>query len=177
MQTWLRKVKGLLNLVIFVSAVSCSAVFAEPLLPEQSLYTDRAQLAVQQIKSLENRLAQARLELDSLEKQQNKSVTPLAIDRVNKALLDKIELAITIAKSNLDSASIELTDSQQAINWLEKNVQEISNQLNALTIFGLKAKQAEVLHFNELQNEIKYQENLLLLERERFTSLQDLQNM
>ncbi|OGT45104.1 MAG: hypothetical protein A3E83_07455 [Gammaproteobacteria bacterium RIFCSPHIGHO2_12_FULL_41_20] len=191
MQTWPHKIKSLfciigkimyknnlgLGFAIFMSLLFTNIVNADPLQPtEQNLDSGRTQLVSQQITSLKNRLNQTKLELGTLEKQQNKSAMPLPAEGVNKELLEKTELAITIAKSNLDSATIELGDSQQTIGWLEKNIQEITNQLNAITIFGLKGKSNETAR-NQLNIELLYQKKLLQLEKERLNSLQNLQNM
>src|SRR5437899_70955 len=145
MRRWLliRKSRFLLGVwfllcpLFFFSAVS--ALHAGlPLQEQEHFYLDKIQLVSQQIDLLKKRLVQAQQELVYLQNQQSKGFVSFADDQTNKFLLHKTGLHYAEAKSNLDSINIELTDSQQALDWLEKNIQEIKNQLNALNIFGLK---------------------------------------
>src|SRR6185312_15145456 len=127
------------NILAVVSAsfiCLCSVSHAEDLLSDEDFYPDKTKMVTQQIDLLKNRLGQTQLELQSLQDQQ----TPGSLNgvHVTKAMLEQTGLEIAIAKSNLDSINIELTECQQAIGRLEKDTQEIQNQLNVFNIFGLK---------------------------------------
>lgn len=135
---------------------------------------DRIQLVTEQINLLKNRLSQAEGELASL--QQDEQISQLALEKASKNLVDKASLDISVAKSNLDSINIELTDSQQTSSWLEKNITEIENQLNVLNIFGLKTAPSERANVQEYRADLKYQQKLLLLEKARVKYLQQLQS-
>lgn len=135
---------------------------------------DRIQLVTEQINLLKNRLSQADTELASL--QQDEQISQLALEKASKNLVDKASLDISVAKSNLESINIELTDSQQTSSWLEKNITEIENQLNILNIFGLKSAPSDLANVQEYRADLKYQQKLLLLEKSRVKYLQQLQN-
>jgi len=136
---------------------------------------DRIELATQQINLLKNRLAQGEQELAQLQRH-DKNIPKLTITNTNKNLLEKASLDISVAKSNLDTLNIELTDCQQTISWLQKSIQEIENQLNVSSIFGIKATQHDVINVNELHTDLVYQRKLLNLEKIRNKYLQDLQS-
>lgn len=138
----------------------------------EGISIDRIQLVSEQIKLLKNRLAQAKVELKNL--QPDEQYSPLALEKASKNLIDKASLDIMVTKSSLDSINIELTDSQQSSNWLEKNIQEIENQLNVLNVFGLKSPHREP-NIREYQFDLKYQQKLLTLEKIRIGLLQSLQ--
>ena len=162
-----------LALVMFFISIS---VHAESIESDESLTIDRIQLVTQQITLLKNRLTQGQHELASLQSQHDKQVSQLAIEKASKNLLDKAGLDISVARSNLDSIKIELTDTQQTINWLEKSSQEIENQLNVLNIFGLKTTNNDVMNVQELRSDLSYQQKLLQLEKIRVNYLQELQS-
>src|SRR5689334_637465 len=91
---------------------------------ENNYYADQTKLVSQQIDLLKNRLTQAQTDLQKLQKQQEVlGIQPA--NRVNKSILGQVGLDIAVAKSNLDSVNIELTESQQAVNRLEKDTQEL----------------------------------------------------
>lgn len=136
---------------------------------------DRIHLVSQQINLLKNRLQQNKTELEDLQKAQDQQFTEFAIDKASKNLLDKASLEVSVSKSNLDSINIELSDTQQTINWLQKNIQEIENQLNVLNIFGMNVAINEASNIKELRSDLNYQQNLLSLEKIRSQYLQDLQ--
>lgn len=136
---------------------------------------DRIQLVTEQINLLKNRLHQAENELASLK--QEEEISQLALEKASKKLVEKASLDISVAKSNLESINIELTDAQQISNWLEKNITEIENQLNVLNIFGLKSSAAEYANIKEFRADLHYQKNLLELEKTRVKYLQNLQNV
>ena len=137
---------------------------------------DRIELATQQITMLKNRLKQAEHELTHLEQEHDQQISQLMLEKASKNLLDKASLDISVSKSNLDSINIELIDAQQTANWLEKNVQEIENQLNVMSMFGLKTEQDETMNAEELHSDLLYQQKLLTLEKVRVQYLESLQN-
>ena len=104
---------------------------------EETLYQDKTNIVSEQIKLLKNRTIQAQRQLLELQHKQDNHST-LSIDHVNKPLLSQAELEIAVAKSNIDSITIEVSESQQTISRLENDIQEIENQLNVFNMFGLK---------------------------------------
>lgn len=138
---------------------------------------DRIQLVTQQITLLKNRLDQSKNELIELQQQKSKSISMLALENSSKSFLDKALLDISVAKSNVDSINIESTDTQQTIIWLEKSVQEVENQLNVLSIFGLKAVKNGMSNPSELRADLAYQQKLLKLERKRMKLLKHVQSV
>lgn len=167
------------TLVLATSLLAGPAVLAEsvsPLQEQDHFYLDKIQLVAQQIDLLKKRLTQADQELVYLQHQQEKGFVSFADDQANsKFLLYKTGLHYAGAKSNLDSINIELTDSHQALAWLEKNIQEIKNQLNAVNIFGLKLIHDDMEQSQSLHAELKYQESLYQLEKQRSSYLLALQ--
>lgn len=167
-------------LVFLLLFVNNSFVLAAPS-PEikESIETiDRIQLVSQQINLLKNRLNQSQQELNDLQQEHDKPFTSTNIDKASKSLLDKAQLDVLVSKSNLDSINIELADVQQSANWLDKNSQEIENQLNVLSIFGLKAATtADVVNVEELRIDLSYQQKLIELEKIRIKYLTDLQSV
>jgi potassium efflux system protein len=135
---------------------------------------DRVELVTEQIKLLKHRYEQTQQQLYQLQ-QEDLSITPSAIQHANKSLLEKAKLDISVAKSNLDSVSNELTDTQQTISWLEKNTQDLTNQLNVLGIFGLKNSPNERGNIQALHQDLAYSQKLLRMEKIRLTYLQDMQ--
>lgn len=138
---------------------------------------DRLQVVTQQINLLKNRLKQGKTELIELELEHDKNISELTLEKITKNHLDKASLDISVSKSNADSINIELTDSQQTINWLEKNIQEIENQLNILNMFGIKIADNNVASIHELHADMEYQQKLLGLEKVRVDYLVDLQKI
>lgn len=158
----------------------CSLAFAEvPATAEEQdhLYLDKTQLMIQQINLLKKRLTQSQQELNYLQQQEKSGFVSFADDQANQFLLHKTHLHLASIRSSLEGVNIELTDSQQAAIWLEKNIQEIENQLNALNVFGFKLVRENPLQVQKLQAELKYQENLYQLERVRARYLTDLQKV
>lgn len=138
---------------------------------------DRVTLITQQIKLLQSRLTQAETELTQLQTQHDARLTELAIEKTSKSMLDKGQMDATLAKTNLDSISIEYNDAQQNISWLEKNIQEIENQLNVLNMFGLKIAPNERDTILEYNQNLEYQKKLLQVEKTRIKYLSDLQKV
>lgn len=152
-----------------------------PLYAETSEHTganiDRIELVREQINLLKNRLQQTQQELNGLQQQHDEEISQLTLEKASKNLLDKAALDISVAQSNVDSVDIELNDAQQALGWLEKNVQEINNQLNVLGIFGLKVAKNEKENLHILRNDLSYQQKIIVLEKHRVSYLQQLQNI
>ena len=141
----------------------------------QSLSIDRIQLVSEQINLLKNRLSQAKRELQAL---QNKVSIPSQIfEKASKNLLRKAALDILVTKSALDSINMELGDSQQTNTWLEKNIQEIENELNVWNIFGLKISPNGDINAKVYRADLAYQQKLLQLEKIRISYLKNLQNV
>ena len=154
-----------------------SPVLAAANADEDNITMDRVQLVSEQIKLLKNRLTQGEQELAELQKQHDKEFSELTLEKATKSLLDKASLDISVAKSNVDSITIELTDSQQTRNWLEKNIQEIENQLNVLGMFGIKVANHEVANVQDLRADLNYQTKLLALEKNRADNLRNLETI
>lgn len=161
-------------LTLIFSCFSFSSFASSVELDDASI--DRVQVVMQQINLLKSRLHQVSSELTSLQHEHDENISQLTIEKVGKNLLDKATLDVAVSKSNLDSVNIELADSQQTINWLEKNIQEIENQLNVLGIFGLKAAPNEMATIQEYRSDLEYQQKLLQLEKVRARYLQDIQS-
>ena len=136
---------------------------------------DRIQLVSQQIDLLKSRLTQAENDLKQLQNRQDEEISPHAIEKASRNLLDKASLDISVAKSNLEGINIELADSQQTIVLLEKNIQEMENQLNVYSMFGVKVARNEVASINQLRTDSHYQQTLLQSEKIRVKSLLRLQ--
>lgn len=166
------KIKRVVLIVILMFGLPALA-FSQPNEVE-SMTVNRLYLAERQIDLIKTRLAQTKRELAELQ-QHEQDVSTLTIDKANKKLLDATLLEVSIATSNLEIINIELTDSQQIVNWLEKSNQEIENQLNVLGIFGLKITRAEIEDVRKWRADLAYQQKLLRLERVRTTYLEDLQ--
>lgn len=162
---------------LWVSLFICLGVNPSFANTQDNLTIDRIQLVTQQITLLKNRLDQSKNELIELQQQKNKVVSTLALENTPKSFLDKALLDISVAKSNVDSINIEFADTQQTVIWLEKSVQEIENQLNVLSIFGLKAVKNEMANPIELRADLVYQQKLLKLERKRMKLLKHVQTV
>ena len=173
MRTLLNKKNLALIISLVLFAVSFNVYAADEASDESSI--DRVELVTQQINLLKSRYQQSENELASLQKQHDDQISRIALEKASKSLLDKAALDISVAKSNADSINIELTDTQQTISWLEKNVQEIENQINVLGIFGSRVAKTEVVNQSELETDLKYQQQLLMLEKERVDYLQKIQ--
>ncbi len=167
-------IASILLIIAFTGQAQATTITAEMSSPTT---IDRLQVITQQINLLKARLQQGEHELTELQREHDKQMMQLTIEKTNKNLLDKVSLDVIIAKSNLASINIELTDAEQTINWLEKNVQEIENQLNVLSIFGLKMTNYEAANVSELRADATYQQKLLSSEKDKLKYLQDLQKL
>src|SRR3990167_4130546 len=158
---------NLVKILLLVCSIAfyANSVSASSTSLDTSVTIDRIQVVNQQINLLKNRLTQGERELKELQEEHNKQMSQITIEKVSKSLLDKANLDISVSKSNLDSINIELTDSQQSISWLEKNIQEIENQLNVLNIFSVKIVNDTIVNPQELRADSIYQQKLLQLEK------------
>lgn len=160
--------------LIFIYSLS-SFAFGEVSQLESALYQDKTRIVFQQTQILKNRLLQGQNELQKLQREQENRQTYISLDRVNKRLLNQARLDIEVAKSNLDSINIESSEAQQTLSHLEKEIQEIENQLNVYNVFGMSRN--EVTNPQSLQRELSYQKILLSLEKNRVDYLQKLQTL
>jgi potassium-dependent mechanosensitive channel len=153
------------------------AAHAQSINKNEDMVIDRIQLVTEQTHIINSRLSQGKQELAELQQQHDKQISELAVEKVSKRLLDKTALDVSVSNSNVDSINIELTDTQQTILWIEKSIQEIENQLNLLSIFGLKVANNEYINLKELHSDLGYQKKLLDLEKNRLQNLQNLQKV
>jgi len=171
LKQWLN-IKIFIIILFFLSSIA----FAEEAIQKNDFYLDKTEVVLQQIDLLKNRILQANHEYnDLLHKQDNSANLPL--DRVNKQWLHWLKLNISAAKSNLDSIDIELSEAQQMTSTLEKDTNELSNEINALNIFGTKIYKNGVPNLSNLRAQLVFQKNLLRLEKERLERLNDLQSI
>jgi potassium-dependent mechanosensitive channel len=162
-------------ILLFVCLNIQAEIFAAVLPVEQEATIDKVQMVTQQINLLQNRMINSQHELVDLQKQYDKEMKQLSLNKISKGLIEKALLDISLAKSNLESIAIELSDSEQTRNWLEKNIQEIENQLNVIGVFGLKVAQSGVMNTQELRTDLAYQKKLFALEKVRMEALHTLQ--
>ena len=166
----MRTIVTLILCLFLANGIACADT---PISPDSHFYPDKATLVSQQIDLLKNRLTQAKMELQSLQKQQEIS---LVSGRVNKQMLNQVELSIEVAQSNLESINIELTECQQAISRLEKDIQDVQNELTAFNVFGVKITRDGSPDLAHLHHTLSYQTTLLNLEKERASYLSEMQN-
>lgn len=168
--------RGLIVAVFFSLFLYVSGACADTsVLLNDTLYQDKTHVVTQQIELLRDRLSQAQNELTKLQRQRDNPRTVLAIDHVDKNYLNQTGAEIGVARSDLDSINIEISESQQTVARLEKDVQEVENQFNVYSMFGLKLMRDDVPDLSGLQRELRYQKNLLALEKNRADYLDQLQ--
>lgn len=165
-----------INKFVILQMLVLSLILPRIAFSDENTSMDRIQLVTKQIELLKNRYSQASRELVDLQKQHDIQISQLVLEKGSKKLLDKAALDILVAKSNIESVNIELADTQQTVSWLEKNIQEIENQLNVLGMFGLKLAKNELINVKEYHSDLLYQQKLLNLEKKRVKYLQNLQN-
>lgn len=159
-----------------IKLACCIAMFALPVHALSDDYANsRVQVVNQQIHLLKTRYDRIKAELEELQSRHDEQISSLVVEKASKSLQDKAALDISVAKSNLDSINIELADSLQTVSWLDKNVQELGNQLNAVNIFGLKVPSNQDQNLKLMQSDLESQRTLLMLEKERSKYLQKLQ--
>lgn len=174
MKSWFTKRNGLFLILISVCWMA-SLAYAKNDTSQAQLYLDRTQLISEQVQLLKYRLLQSRDELNKLKREEDSKKEISVTSRAKQSLLTEARLDIAVAKSNLDSISIELAESQQTITRLTKDIQEIKNQLNVALIFGEKIIHFAALDEVNLNGELEYQQSLLTLEKKRLSNLQQLQ--
>ncbi len=140
-----------------------------------STYLDKNKLVSQQMELLKNRLTQAHNQLKNLQSQQANLFNTVLPGRLTKRLLTQTSFDIAMAKSNFNTISIELAESQQAVNNLGKSVQALHNQINIFNMFGLKNTHNGAGDLTRLRAEAGYQKDLLKLEKIRVAYLLKLQ--
>lgn len=165
------------KIFLIISLLWLGVVRADPLELGSDFYLDKTKVVAQQIGLLKNRLVQAESELNHLQQQQDNQIANLSFDKVSKQWLNWTKIDISVAKSNLDSINIELSESQQTINLLEKDTQEIENQLNVFHVFGLNVARTGVPNLKTMQSQLNYQKELLQLEKSRSVYLVKLQKI
>lgn len=171
---WLKAKRSLILLILGLTLSSAS--LADDFALSSMASQDGSKLISQQSELLKDRLAQANNELLDLQRQQEQ-LSALSVDDVSKQALTQAGINIAIAKSNLDSINIELSESQQTLGRLEKDIQELENQVNVTSIFGLKIARSEALNVNGLSAELNYQKNMYALEKTRNDYLLKLQEV
>ena len=150
---------------------------ADPTELGNDFYLDKTKVVVQQIGLLKNRFNQAEADLRNLQSQQDKQIANLSFDRVSKPWLNWTKLDIAVAKSNLDSVNIELSEAQQTLSLLEKDTQEIENQLNVYDMFGMNVARKGVPNLKSMRSQLSYQKDLLTREKLRVDYLLKLQKI
>ncbi len=161
---------------LLLASIFClmSMAYADNSTSDEDLYADKTKRVTQQVDLLKTRLAQAQSELQILQKQQDPAELHAAY--VNQSVLEEAGLDIAVAKSNVDSINIELTERQQAVSQLEKESQEIQNQLNVFNVFGVKIARYGSPDLIHLREQLDNQLTLLKLEKTRVSYLLRLQN-
>ncbi len=166
--------KLLYNLIIvflFTSVMSSSGIALAT-----DYHLDKTKVVAEQIDLLRNRLTQAQIENKILDNQQDNENENVSLDHISKEWLNWTKLDIDEAQSNLDSINIELAESLQTINLLQKDTQEIENQLNVYNILGVKLSKG-VPNLKNLTTQLQYQKGLLSLEKTRSEYLSKLQGL
>jgi potassium efflux system protein len=165
-----------LRIIIFIVGILLvsSFAFAESDTDGNDFYLDKTQVVLQQIDLLKNRIKQAESEYTDLRHKQAGQMARLSLDHVSKQWLNWTKLNISVAKSNLDSIDIEVSEAQQTTALLENDTQELTNQINAFNIFGTKVSRNGAPNLSNLRAQLNYQKNLLRLEQERLQYLQQL---
>lgn len=165
------------TLIVILSICSLGNVFAYPGELGDDFYLDKSKVLVQQIDLLQNRVAQAQKELKHLQQVQDTQLVNLSFDKVNKSWLKWTKIDISVASSNVDSIAIELSEAQQTITLLEKDIQEIENQLNVVNVFGVNGAGTGVPNSKTLKSQLAYQKDVLHLEKNRLVYLNQLQSI
>jgi potassium-dependent mechanosensitive channel len=171
MRYWLQQIHSVVVLLLFLA----TPVFASSV--NHEFYLNHSQLMAEELSLLKQRLTQANYESVQLQHALDTELSSLTIDKVTKSLLNQSLLDIAAAKSNVDSVNIELNESQQTSNRLEKSTQEFENQLNLVGVFGFKTIHMGKMDVNNLNSELRYQTKLLDLEKQRYQYLQQLKNI
>jgi potassium efflux system protein len=167
MQKWLSVKVLLTSIALWLFSAAALA------LPADALYVDKTKLIYQQTELLKNRLTQAKNQFALL----NYQTTNAVVAQSSEQLQNQTALDVSVAKSNVDSISIELSESEQALDRFNKDIQEIENQLNIFSMFGIKIAPTEKLNIDGLRADLTYQRSLLALEKTRASYLNQLQRI
>ncbi len=143
----------------------------------QASTVDRLQIANKQIALLDERARQMSQELTFIQFAREAPLSQEALEKAGKKLIDKANLDISVAKSTVDSLTIELSDTKQNLQWMQKNVDEANDQLNVLNIFGMRLVRNEMVNPADLKADIQYQQSLIALQKTRADKLQNLLSM
>jgi peptidoglycan hydrolase CwlO-like protein len=133
-------------LVVLALCLAQTSLFAADMSSTNGIYLDRSKLIAQQTDLLKNRLTQAQNQFALLQK--NVTQAPA---QINKSTQSQAGFDIAVARSNIDSINIEISESQQTIGRLEKDIQELENQLNVFSVFGVKVAPSGALDINGLR--------------------------
>ncbi len=160
-----------------LSLCALGYAFAYPGEIGDDFYLDKSKVLVQQIDLLQNRLSQSKKEYDHLQSMQNTQFSTLSFDKVSKSWLKWIKIDMAVASANLDSIGIELSEAQQTITLLEKDIQEIENQVNVASVFSMNMTRTGVPSSKMLSSQLAYQKDVLRLEKTRLTYLNKLRSI
>lgn len=87
--------------------------------------------------------------------------------------LQQADLAITLARVDLDGINLTLNAAQQAVELTQNNIDSLENQAKDTTIFFRASNQQQ----KQLQLQLKNQKNLLGLQQDRVKVLQQTQSL
>jgi potassium efflux system protein len=163
--------------IISIFLLGNVALAEDAAIEKNNFYLDKTQVVLQQIDLLKNRIIQAQNEYTNLKRKQDNQISSVSPDHVNKQWLNWTKLDISVAKSNLDSIDIEVSEAEQMTALLEKDTQELTNQINAYNIFGTKISRNGAPSLNSLRAQLTYQKNLVKLENERLDHLNTLRSI
>lgn len=149
--------------------------FCFPIFALDAPSSDPTNLISQQIELLKVRYTQAQNEFNRLQQESLKFNLPS--NQINKQLLNQTHLESAVAKSNLDNISIEVSESQQSIDRLQNDIQEIENQLNVSGVFRLKIMRNRMPDVNALKTELTDRKSRLQLEQQRYDYLLQIQSL
>ncbi|MDA8562015.1 mechanosensitive ion channel [Gammaproteobacteria bacterium] len=162
--------------ILFFISFSTS-VFSYPEELNNAFYLGKSKTLIQQIDLLKDRLAQSQKEYDYLQSISNKQLASNELDKVSKAWLKWIKIDMSVASSNLDTINIEISEAQQTITLLEKDIQEIENQINVVNIFNVNVSRAGLHSSKNLNSQLAYKKDVLRLEKSRLVYLSKLQSV
>jgi len=163
--------------IFLILALFSANLFAYPQSLDNKFYIDKAKVLAEQIDILKNRKSQAEKDYSNLIEQQNFELGNMSYDKVNKEWLNQVRSDIAVAKTNLSGIGIEISESQQTISLLEKDVQEIENQINVANIFGINVVRGNPSNSDKLKGHLTYQKAALNLEKSRLKYLAGLQDL
>ncbi len=164
-------------LFIILLSVCLGSSFAYPGELGDDFYLDKSRVLVQQIDLLKNRLDESQNEFNHLQQKQKAQFSTLSFDKVSKTWLKWTKIDISVASSNLDSIDVELSEAQHTITLLEKDIQEIENQVNVANVFSMNMARTGVPNSKLLKSQLAYQKEVLRLEKTRLSYLYKLESI